>query len=75
MVPVGVRFMTGMFDWAGLWTNVRKTVGMVFRPFWAAGVQAYEAYTQRMTGEGRRFKERHRELVLCPECRNDLAKG
>ena len=28
-----------------------------------------------MTGEGRRFKERQQERVLCPECGKDLTKG
>ena len=28
-----------------------------------------------MTGEGRNFKEREQEQVLCPECGKELAKG
>ena len=67
--------LTGMFDWVGLQTNIRKTVCMVCRPCQAAGVRAYEAYTQRMAGERRRFKERHPERVLFPECGKELAKG
>ena len=67
-------FLTGLFDWVGLRKNVRKTVGMVSRPFRAYGVRAYKAYTHRMTGEGRSFKERQRERVLCPECGKELAK-
>ena len=39
----------GMFDRVGLQTNVRKTVGMVFPPFWVVGVRADEAYTRKMT--------------------------
>ena len=50
--------LTGIFDRVGLRTNVRKTVGMVCRPFRAAGVQVDEAYIRRMTGEGRSFKKR-----------------
>ena len=42
-------FMMGLFDRVGLHTNVRKTVGMVFRTFQAAGVRAEKAYTRRMT--------------------------
>ena len=34
-----------------------------------------KAYTRRMKGEGRIFKERQREWVLCPECGKDLSKG
>ena len=53
--------LTGLFDRVGLRTKVRKTVGMVCRPFRAARVRADEAYNQRMTGEGMIFKERHRK--------------
>ena len=48
--------LTGIFYQVGIQTNVRKTVGVMFRPFRAAGVRADEAYTQWMTGEGRSFK-------------------
>ena len=58
--------LTGIFDLVGLRTNIRKTLGMVCRPCQAAGVQADEAYTDRMTGKERRSKERQRERVLCP---------
>ena len=54
-------FLTGLFDRVGLRTNVCKTMGIVCRPFQAAGVQAEESYTRRMTGEGRSFKERQGE--------------
>ena len=56
--------LTGLFEWVGLWTNVRKTVGMVCWPFHAAGVRADDAYTRRMTGEGRSFKDRQQERVI-----------
>ena len=59
-------FLTGLFDRVGLRTNVCKTVGMVFRPCQAAEVWAEKSYTRRMKGEGRSFKERQRERVLCP---------
>ena len=59
-------FMTGMFYRVVLQTNVRKTVGMVFRPCWAAGVRADGAFTRRMTGEGRSFKEQQQERVSFP---------
>ena len=48
---------------------------MVCKPYQAAGVRSYEAYTQRMTGEGLSFKERQRERVLCLGCGKELAKG
>ena len=56
-IKLGFDTLAGIFDWVGLQTNVRKTVGMVFRPCRAAGVRADEAYTRWMTGEGRSFKE------------------
>ena len=48
--------LTELFYRVGLRTNTRKTVGVMCRPFQADEVQAYKAYTQRMTGEGRSFK-------------------
>ena len=42
--------LTGLFEQVGLWTNVRKTVGMVFRNKQAAGLRADKAYTRRMIG-------------------------
>ena len=67
--------LTGIFDQVGLRKNVRKTVGVVFRPCRAVGVQADEAYKLRMTGEGQRYQERQRERVQCMECGEDLARG
>ena len=67
--------LTGLFDRVGLRTNVQKTVGMVCRPCQAAGVRSNKSYTWRMIGEGRSFKERQRERVICPKCRKDMEKG
>ena len=41
--------LTGLPDRVVLRTNVRKTVEIVFRPCWAAGVWSDEAYTRRIT--------------------------
>ena len=60
-------FLKGMFDWVGLRTNIRKTVGMACQTLQVAGVQADEAYTRSMTGEERIFKEQQRERVSFPE--------
>ena len=55
---------------AGLLYQVRmrkkfhKIVGMVCKPCRAAGVRADKAYTPRMTGAGRTFKEQQQEHVL-----------
>ena len=35
--------LTGLFDQVGLYTNIRKTVGMVCRPCQAAGLRADKA--------------------------------
>ena len=67
--------LTGIFDWLGLQTNVRKTMGVVFQPFRAAGVRAEKAYTRQMTVEGRSYKEKQRDWVHCPECGKDLVRG
>ena len=50
--------LTGIFDWVGLKKNVRKTIGMFCHPCRADRVRADEAYTRRMTGAGRIYKER-----------------
>ena len=50
--------LTGLFNQVGLQTNIRKTVGMVCKPFWAARMRAYKAYTWQMMGEGRSYKEK-----------------
>ena len=70
--------LAGLLDRMGLRTNICKTVGMVSRPFWAAGVRSDKAYTQRMRGGGRSFKEhqrkRKRQRVSYPECGKELGK-
>ena len=67
--------LTGLFDQVGLQTNIRKIVGMVCRPCWAADVRSDEAYTRQMIGKGLSFKERHQEWVLCPESGKEMSKG
>ena len=57
-IQSALDLLTGMFDRVGLRTNVCKTVGMVCRPFLAAGLWSDKAYTCRMTEEGMSFKER-----------------
>ena len=52
--------LRGIFDRVYLRKNVRKTVGVVCKPYWASGVQAGESYTLWMTWEGHSFKERHK---------------
>ena len=56
--------LMGLFDRVGLQKNVCKTVGMFCQPYWAAGVQADEAYTWGVTGEGQSFKEIKWEQVI-----------
>ena len=48
---------------------------MVCRPCQESRVRANEAYTWRMTGEGRSFKDQQRERVLCLECGKKMEKG
>ena len=49
--------LTGIFGRVRQQTNVRKTVGVLYRLCRAAEVRADEAYIRRMTGEGLIFKE------------------
>ena len=67
--------LTRLFNRVGLQTNILKNVGMVCQPCRAAGVRADKAYTRQMMAEGRSYKRKQREMVLCPECRKDLEKG
>ena len=60
--------LTGLFDWVGLNTNVRKTVGMVCHPCRAVRVWADKAHNQKMTGVERNYKEIQRERVSFPKC-------
>ena len=62
--------LTWIFDLLGLRTNICKIVGVLCRPCRAAEVRADEAYTRQVIGEGRVFKERQRERVICPEYGN-----
>ena len=57
-------------------TNVGKTVRMVCHPCQAeAGNRTEEAYSWRITGEGRSYAERQRERVACRECGEFLMVG
>ena len=42
-IQTAFDMMMGLFDCVGLLTNFRKTVGMVFQPYWMVGVRADEA--------------------------------
>ena len=48
--------LVSLFDRVGLRTNVGKTVGMVCRPYQAAGTQSEEAYGRQLTGEGTTYR-------------------
>ena len=52
--------------------NVKNTVGMVCRPYQAAGNQSDVAYGRRMTGEGPTYRERQKGRVQCRECREEM---
>ena len=56
-------------------TNVRKIVGMVFRPFQAAGNQLEVAYVGRITGEGPTYREKLKGRVSCRECGYMMSAG
>ena len=62
-----------MFDRVDLWTNIRKIVSMVCRPFQEAGNQSEAAHGRRITGEGPTYRELQKGRVHCRECREDMA--
>ena len=68
--------LVAIFDRVGLQTNVDKTVSMACQPFRAgSGNRTAEGYRRRITGEGKSFRERHRERVACEECGAEIAAG
>ena len=48
--------MMGIFDQIGLRKKLRKTVGMVCRPYQTSKVRTDKAYTRQMAGEGQTYK-------------------
>ena len=68
--------LVDIFDRLGLLTNVWKTVSMVCHPCWAGSRnRTEEAYSCRLTGEGRSYAERQQERVACGECGEVLTVG
>ena len=67
--------LVGLFDRVGLRTNVRKTVGMLFHPCYAAGNLTTEAYGRRFTGVVPTYRDRQQGQVDCGECGDMLAVG
>ena len=67
--------LVSLFDRVGLWTNVGKTVSMVFCPCQAAGTQSEAAYGRRMTGEGPTYRERWKGSVQCGYFGKEMAAG
>ena len=57
--------LVSLFDRVGLRTNVCKTVGLVCRPFQAAGTQLEVTYEWQMTGEVPSYRERQKGRVQC----------
>ena len=68
--------LVAIFDRVGLQTNIDKTVSMACQPCRAgSGNRTAEGYRQRITGEGKSFRERQRERVACGECGAEIAAG
>ena len=67
--------LVGLFDRVGLWTNIRKTVSMVCRPYQVEGNQLEVGYGQQMTGEGPSYRERQKVRLQCKKCREEMALG
>ena len=67
--------LVDLFNRAGLQTNFRKTVSMVFQPCHSPGGMLEEAYTLRMTGEGPMYQNRLRRRVRCLEYKAKMSTG
>ena len=68
--------LVGLFDRVGLQKNVGKTVSMVCHPCQAtSGKITKAAYGNRLTGEGKSYKEQQRDRMECAECGEQLEVG
>ena len=63
----GFSTLVGMFNWVGLRTNVGKTVGMVFLPCQASGIQLEAAYERWMMGAGLSYRDSQQVRVQSSE--------
>ena len=73
-LQLAFTMLTGLFDRVGPQKNIQKIVRMVCRTFRADRLRANKAYTQKMTGDGRSFKEWQQERVLSLEYGKDMGK-
>ena len=67
--------LLGLFDRAGMRTNVGNTFGMVYHLCQAAVTQSEVAYGQWMTGEFPSYREQQKGRVKCKENGEDMALG
>ena len=68
--------LLAIFNRVCLRTNVGKTVSMACHPCWVGGENRTEAgYSRRLTGVGKTYVERQREIVACGECVMVIAAG
>ena len=67
--------LTYLFDWFGLWTNVRKKARMEFRTCHTPGYMLEVAYKRQTIEVGTTSWERQRWQVQSPEFRLELAIG
>ena len=67
--------LVGLFDILGLQTNAGNTVGMVCRPYQAAGNQSEATYGRRIMGEGTTYREPQKGWVHCRECGEEMSEG
>ena len=74
-IQVAFNTLVDLFDRVGLRNNAGKTVGMVCRPFQAAGNLSEMAYGRRIIGEGPTYRERLKGRVSYRECGDLMAEG
>ena len=68
--------LVAIFNRVGLRTNVGKTVSMACHPCQAgAGNRTEVGYSRRLTGVGKAYTERQREIVGCGECGTVIVAG
>ena len=68
--------LVAIFDRVCLCTNVNKTVSMACHPCRAgSGNRTAAGYSRRLTGVGKTFTKKQREIMACGECGTVIAAG
>ena len=74
-ITTGSRLHLTPWYRVGLWNNLGKTVGMVFRPCQVAVKNPEAEYGRQIIGEGLTYRERQKGWFQCRECGEEMEAG